>query len=966
MEASPPAEKNLRKSKFDGQDLRSKDLRNADLTGSSFAGADLSGVDLTGATLNKANLRDAKLDGATLSKVVGREIQARGEWRKVTVEAADLSGLQARKLEFEDCTFRQVNFSRANLRRVVFRRCTVDECDFSEATAPDISFLDSKLSNSKFVGGDLSCPTIKNTTITKCAFNQSDLSGAVVSGASFVGCDLSKADFIAGEFEHLQLEQNVLTKANFRYARGLDEAQTAAIRVGGGKASRGWTRKAAKAVFGTWPGRIAFVAALALIVFLVVSRKMNPQYWPYERLMQTAGAKRDARDFPAALRYCTIMEKRFCNDKIRCTMIKGEIARVYLAWGKTDEAIKYFNDVLAYDTLDAPQQFDTQLEIVRSLALGKRFDEAVARIAKLFERPEAVTRLDAVLNQLAIMSDSPLYQTKLLALTDRFRQTLTDQTMLQQVDLTRAGLLQRIGRYDEALKILTDLVSSGTASDRVVRQALITSAEIYMRQQKTADAARMYRQLHERFPDQSQDLMFARITEGQIVSGQGQLAAAEKIFREVIAQAVDDLPRNAAKLALANLLIRQRHFDESRKLLENMMRDLPETDRQHNEALILLASSYREEQKPKEAVALLEPLLKRTLDGNTLSQIRRELITCYRMLNRLDDAIKLIKIDITSETDPNQKMFDLQNYADLLLAKRDLPAALAALDQAAAAAQDADSRTRLQQRTCEILKNAGRFDDAVARLKKMSEASGVEAQNKLWALIEQVDIARKRNQFPQANVILRQIAQLPLQAGQMPPNFLSITWSTDPEGDRITEAILAHVLTVEPASTFVGANSRLALAGKLVSVPAGPNPNQESPEATKHLQDAEKLCREVIAKNSDVNQIFQAYETIGRIHQRQGDYPGALAAFAEFERTVKHERAKALAMLGRAITMMSWNKRDEALAYSMDCCRIASERAQHLVNAGRRDEAREVYTYVRDKLPGCWGQDEAKRFLQQQ
>jgi tetratricopeptide (TPR) repeat protein len=142
------------------------------------------------------------------------------------------------------------------------------------------------------------------------------------------------------------------------------------------------------------------------------------------------------------------------------------------------------------------------------------------------------------------------------------------------------------------------------------------------------------------------------------------------------------------------------------------------------------------------------------------------------------------------------------------------------------------------------------------------------------------------------------------------------------------------------------------------------------------LQQAEQLCREVAAQNQDVNQIFQAYETLGRIYQRRGDFDAAMAAFSDFENKFKYPRVKALAMLGRASTMLAQNKRDEALAYyrqameacnePMDCCRITCERAQHLITAGRREEVRQVYLTVRNTLPNCWCHDEAVRFLQQQ
>jgi hypothetical protein len=49
----------------------------------------------------------------------------------------------------------------------------------------------------------------------------------------------------------------------------------------------------------------------------------------------------------------------------------------------------------------------------------------------------------------------------------------------------------------------------------------------------------------------------------------------------------------------------------------------------------------------------------------------------------------------------------------------------------------------------------------------------------------------------------------------------------------------------------------------------------------------------------------------------------------------------------------------EACVDPNDCCQIAFQYGNRLVENGHRDRAREIFAYIRDQLPDCWSRDEA-------
>jgi uncharacterized protein YjbI with pentapeptide repeats len=154
----------LRRVRFNEENLVGANFRNCWLCYVDFVGADLTGADLRKATLNRAILRQAKLRHAKLDGV--------------ELNDCDFRGAVISKADFSDSDLKNANLNWAEVVGVTFKRSNLRNADFSHAT---------------FRGWWASAP-----------WSHTSMVDADVSGAVFVGCDLSPVDFdnalVAGTF----------------------------------------------------------------------------------------------------------------------------------------------------------------------------------------------------------------------------------------------------------------------------------------------------------------------------------------------------------------------------------------------------------------------------------------------------------------------------------------------------------------------------------------------------------------------------------------------------------------------------------------------------------------------------------------------------------------------------------------------------------------------------------------------
>jgi len=952
-------------------DLRKENLTDVDLTAAKLDRANLAGMELSGTILNKADLRQAEINNATLNKVKAIQAQVKGTWENVRCEHVDFTKLIARKWECKNCSFIGVNFSRANLRRAVFNNCTFNDCNFTEANAPDIVLNDTAIENSRFPHSDLSCPTIKNSSFTACVFNQTDLSGAAITQVVFKQCDLQKADLIAGEFSDLVLTDNTLTKANFRYARGLSEEMIETIRAGGGKASKGLFRKIGKMLFGSWPGRIIAIALLLFVLLGITHYRNNPANWSFERLMHEADLNNIQGNQAKALKLYHVLADNYCNDEMRCANIKIGMIQTYQAMKKYDEALALIDQVLGFEYIDPMQQIDLHMHKVQVLIDTKQNQAAVNEIETLLVNPGISQHTESILGQLMMLTNDDSWFDIILTLLDKHKAVFIQPGEVAQVELLKAIIYEKKEHFTQAEELYLSIEAIDNAPDLTIRRAMMSLAEMYMQQNKPQQAQQTYQRLRQRFPDDVNDVLMARLHEAQIALGNGERDKAERMLREVIAEADFGIVYRTAQLSLASLLIDRRVFDEADRLLDDVLNNTEAMEQAYADATILQANSLSRRDRHDDAIELLQPLLDQSYNINTKNFIRRALVDAYRIKGRHEEALELIRLTIENSQSEMEKATDLVTYSELLRLTGNLDEALESLEQALTFQNEANNKMLLEQRICELLQQTDRQEQALKRLQRMSTQDDLEKQQRLWALIEIMNIQRNQGNHQKVNEILNELLEMPFEQGDVPYNLLNITYSDDEEGKRLIRAILQKVIKIEAPAEFVGATSRLTFVNQFYLQSNFGNLPED--EAKKIAVDGEAMLREVIEQNTDFNLIFQGYELLSQIKLQMNDPQGALAVFDEMEKVQTHERTRSLALLGRAIVAVRTDNTDEGLKLyaeaaelcqnDMDCCRIKSEYAQHLIFADRKDDAKKIYQNILETLDDCWGREEAKRFL---
>lgn len=963
--AEPKNGENLRNAKLAKADLTGRDLRGADLTAANLKEAKLAGLDLTGAVLAKANLQDADLTGATLDNADASGAKVRGVWQSVTATGADLSHVSGQKWELRDCRLTGANLSALNVRRLSFAGCEMTDCDFTKAAAPDVIFTDCTFTNCRFEDADLSCPNITNTTFKDCVFSGSDLSGPVVDGGSFPGCDLTRADLIAGEFKKIDLADATLTKANFRYARGLNEAAVADVAARGGRVSRRVMRKALKALVSSKAGRVVAVLLVLLIAFFIHAHRRTPANWNANQLFTAAEKARDAGDFDQAMAYYKILEERSQGIDLSMFAVRAEIARTLTKQGSHEGAIEIYRELLEMPTIDDVAKIDVRGDLVRTLHLKGDMAAVMDELLVSVDSPEESINL---LDMLGVIvggagSDPKKLDAVLAGLDKLLKKTVGGDH--SDVMFQKAIVLERLERVDEAFAVVIAVEQDPNTSDRTARNALMKLAQLYQRQENTPAAREAYARLRERFPEAKQDVAFSKLNEAMLAQSQGKFDDAARIFREVIDTAEEDLPRITAQLGLARSLVQQRRFDEAEKLAADVQNKTGLWQPQHLEAVALLATIFSEQGDIDRGAAVLTKVIKNSDSVDFVNSAKRELMHVYRRGGRHQEAIALMEELLGIDADPQQAISDLVEYAEMLASVKDFGKATAALEKALkmrAPEIDID----LSQHYVGMLSRAGMLEFEVKYLNDLIAKNPTTSEISLWAKLELVSIERREGRLDGANKLMKDIIAFKFGATQIPSNFLNATHATDLEGNKLIVKFLDKVIEFETPNTFAGGHARLVLANRFLDM--------QDQLADDWDERAEQLATTVAEKNRDPNLIIQAYETLTRFTRTKGDLDAALKLYRAMAGNKAHERLEAMALFGQGKILLEEGEQVEGLKLLAaakdacrdpnDCCTIAFQYGQALVNADRRKQAREVFEGIRDGLPTCWSRDEAMVMLE--
>jgi len=131
-----------------------------------------------------------------------------------------------KNLEFEDCTFSNIDFKSFQFSHARFIDCSFNYCDLSNVKLTNCRFLSPKFENSKLIGIDwIQVDDLINPNFDTCMMSFSNFSGLKLKKTIFKNCILTDADFLQADFSeslfsgsdllNARFEETNIMKANF-------------------------------------------------------------------------------------------------------------------------------------------------------------------------------------------------------------------------------------------------------------------------------------------------------------------------------------------------------------------------------------------------------------------------------------------------------------------------------------------------------------------------------------------------------------------------------------------------------------------------------------------------------------------------------------------------------------------------------------------------------------------------------
>jgi tetratricopeptide (TPR) repeat protein len=340
------------------------------------------------------------------------------------------------------------------------------------------------------------------------------------------------------------------------------------------------------------------------------------------------------------------------------------------------------------------------------------------------------------------------------------------KTELAQVHL-------RFGKHDEALALLTEALpgAAGTPAERRVQEALATT---YRALGKPAEAAAAMEKAVAATPDElSKALLQQQLA--SYYADAGDTAKAEAALSQRLAAASTTWERGEVLRQIIALRHAAGTLDAWVAELEEKLDAAPQ-DVATLDALYLFNRRTEVGGTPKMAAEYGLRLVKlRGTDNELRRQVREDL----RMAGKFDEALALARelADGPHEgTDAARRFEDRRQVAEVLLAKGDTKAAIAAFEQLAGGTDgDEWARREVRRRLFETYRAAGQLAEVVARYER--ELSGSKDRGKLELLLAAQEAADKpeaavatleklRDAAPDDAEIARRLSQAWVQTGK--------------------------------------------------------------------------------------------------------------------------------------------------------------------------------------------------------
>lgn len=537
-----------------GADLRDRALTGENLSGAAWAGADLSGSRIEEARLDGADLRETCLDGV------------RGDGARL--RHALLTGAHGENVRLPDADLRDADLRGARL------------------AGADLS------------GADLRGADLRGADLRHAVLRATRLPDALLEGVVLDGADLDQADVSGARWEGASVEG-----ADISGALGLSEAEREELAARGAKTGV----EGGGVITARWARAAVALAALGMGVYLA-TRFLAPGSVQTTELAAEAEALREANPLEASKKYEAMAAAADrAEDKVGHRL---EAASLAMKGGDKAGAERILKDALSAAADDDALEGRTRLRLAELLASDARwselrevanpllelegqpsadraqglllYEDAVAAtggtedaLAAVWERLSALPEAEADLRMALAEARANKGQNE-AALThlDRLAKlTLPEDAALQML-ATRARVLDRMGRADDAMAAWRDLLERAEEGSLPAQAARLSLADLRRRQGDSEEA----RELLEPLLAEDADLRLrgrALLLHGGLAEDAGETVSAIADYRQLIELGGVDVDTvEEARVSLARLLLAEGGETDAADVLAGLPEDV--------------------------------------------------------------------------------------------------------------------------------------------------------------------------------------------------------------------------------------------------------------------------------------------------------------------------------------------------------------------------------------------------------
>jgi len=154
------------------------------------------------------------------------KIESNKTYNKEHFHNIDEESIEIEKSEFTGCRFENCNLTKSSFNKCIFENCSFTKCNLSICHFKKSSLVDYKFDNSKLLGIDWSEFSTKIGLGLNCKFcdlSYSTFLNTDISNSKFIECKLFEVDFthatiVKGDFTGSNFERAIIVNTNLKEA----------------------------------------------------------------------------------------------------------------------------------------------------------------------------------------------------------------------------------------------------------------------------------------------------------------------------------------------------------------------------------------------------------------------------------------------------------------------------------------------------------------------------------------------------------------------------------------------------------------------------------------------------------------------------------------------------------------------------------------------------------------------------